>query len=115
VFVERTKNVAYNELVEIALPNGERKRGQVLEVEGDRALVQVFEGTRSINRESSVKFLGHGVEIGVSQDMFGRIFNGFGDPIDNGPKIIAEEKRDINGLPMNPYAETTLWTPYRPE
>jgi V/A-type H+-transporting ATPase subunit B len=104
VFVERTKNVAYNELVEIALPNGERKRGQVLEVEGDRALVQVFEGTRSINRASSVKFLGHGVEIGVSQDMFGRIFNGFGDPIDNGPQIIAEEKRDINGLPMNPYA-----------
>lgn len=104
VFVERTKGVAYNELVEITLPSGEKKRGQVLEVEGDKALVQVFEGTRDISKEASVRFLGHGVEIGVSREMFGRIFNGFGDPIDNGPKIIAEEKRDINGLPMNPYA-----------
>ncbi len=104
VFVERTKGVAYNELVEIALSSGEKKRGQVLEVEGDKALVQVFEGTRDISKDASVRFLGHGVELGVSREMFGRIFNGFGDPIDNGPKIIAEEKRDINGLPMNPYA-----------
>lgn len=104
VFVERTKDIAYNELVEITLPSGDKKRGQVLEVEGDRALVQVFEGTRDISRDASVRFLGHGVEIGVGRDMFGRVFDGFGDPIDNGPKIIAEEKRDINGLPMNPYA-----------
>jgi V/A-type H+-transporting ATPase subunit B len=104
VFVERTKDIAYNELVEIALPNGDRKRGQVLEVDGDRALVQVFEGTRDISRDASVRFLGHGVEIGVGRDMFGRVFDGFGDPIDNGPRIIAEDKRDINGLPMNPYA-----------
>jgi V/A-type H+-transporting ATPase subunit B len=104
VFVERTKDVAYNELVEINLPSGERLRGQVLEIDGSRALVQVFEGTRNISKDCSVKFLGHGVEIGVSAEMFGRVFNGFGDPIDNGPKIIAEERRDINGLPMNPYA-----------
>lgn len=104
VFVEKVRNVAYGELVELTLPNGERKRGQVLEMEGDRALVQMFGGTRDVNKESSVKFLGHGVEIGVSREMFGRVFNGFGEPMDGGPQIIAEEYRDINGLPMNPYS-----------
>ncbi len=105
MIVENVEGVTYDELAEIELPNGEVRRCKVLEVEGDRAVVQLFESAQGINlAESRVRFLGHPLELGVSEDMLGRVFNGMGEPIDGGPAIIAEEHRDINGLPMNPSA-----------
>ena len=77
----------------------------MLEVNGDNAVVQLFESSAGINlAESKVRFLGHPLQLGVSGDMLGRVFNGMGKPIDGGPEILAEEYRDINGLPMNPAA-----------
>ena len=105
MIVENVEGVTYDELAEIELPNGSVRRCKVLEVEGDRAVVQLFESAQGINlAESKVRFLGHPLELGVSEDMLGRVFNGMGEPIDGGPAIIAEEHRDINGLPMNPAA-----------
>lgn len=101
--VEGVEGVKYEELVEIELQNGEKRRGRVLEVNGDKAMIQLFEGSSGINlKNTSVKFLGKPLELGVSPDMIGRIFDGLGRPKDNGPKIIAENKIDINGVPMNP-------------
>jgi len=103
--VEHVEGVTFDELAEIELQNGEKRRCKVLEVEGDRAVVQLFENAQGINlAESKVRFLGHPLELGVSEDMLGRVFNGMGEPIDGGPKILAEEHKDINGLPMNPAA-----------
>ena len=103
--VEHVEGVTFDELAEIELQNGERRRCKVLEVEGDRAVVQLFENAQGINlAESKVRFLGHPLELGVSEDMLGRVFNGIGEPIDGGPEILAEEHKDINGLPMNPAA-----------
>ncbi len=105
MLVERVEGVKYEELVEIELPNGEIRRGKVLEAMEGKALVQIFEGTSGINiRESKVRFLGKSIELPVSMDMLGRVFDGFGRPIDNGPNIIPEKRVDINGNPMNPYA-----------
>ena len=105
MIVEHVEGVTYDELAEIELPNGQTRRCKVLEVEGDRAVVQLFESAQGINlAESRVRFLGHPLELGVSEDMLGRVFNGMGEPIDGGPAIIAEEHHDINGLPMNPSA-----------
>ena len=105
MIVEHVDGVTYDELAEIELPNGNVRRCKVLEVEGDRAVVQLFESAQGINlAESKVRFLGHPLQLGVSEDMLGRVFNGMGEPIDEGPAIIAEEHRDINGLPMNPAA-----------
>ncbi|MBO7389183.1 MAG: V-type ATP synthase subunit B [Oscillospiraceae bacterium] len=103
--VEHVEGVTFDELAEIELQNGEKSRCKVLEVEGDRAVVQLFENAQGINlAESKVRFLGHPLELGVSEDMLGRVFNGMGEPIDGGPEILAEEHKDINGLPMNPAA-----------
>ncbi len=103
--VRRVEGVTYDELVEIALPDGERRRGKVLEVNGDRAVVQLFEPSAGINlAQSKVRFLGHPLELGVSEDMLGRVFSGMGEPIDDGPAILPEEYKDINGLAMNPAA-----------
>ena len=105
MFVEGVEGVKYDELVEIETPTGETRRGKVLEITSDKALVQVFEGTRGIDVSTSkVRFLGKGIELPVSLDITGRIFDGFGDPIDGGPKIVAEERIDISGDPINPYA-----------
>lgn len=105
LFVKVTTGVAFDEIVEIELPNGEKRRGRVLDVSKERAVVQVFEGTTGITSlGTTVRFLGETLEIGVSEDMLGRIFNGLGDPIDGGPKIVAADKRDINGSPLNPAA-----------
>lgn len=105
MLVERVEGIKYEELVEIELPNGEIRRGKVLEAMEGKALVQIFEGTSGINiRESKVRFLGKSIELPVSMDMLGRVFDGFGRPIDNGPNIIPEKRVDINGNPMNPYA-----------
>ncbi len=103
--VKNVEGVTYDELAEIELPNGEVRRCKVLEVEDDHAVVQLFESAQGINlAQSKVRFLGHPLQRGVSEDMLGRVFNGMGEPIDGGPAILAEEHRDINGLPMNPAA-----------
>ena len=103
--VRQVAGVTYNELVEIELPNGDLRRGKVLEVNGDKAVVQLFEPSAGINlAQSKVRFLGHPLQLAVSGDMLGRVFSGMGDPIDGGPAILPEEYRDINGLAMNPAA-----------
>jgi V/A-type H+-transporting ATPase subunit B len=103
--VEGVEGVAYGEIVEIVIPSGEHRRGQVLESYSDRAVVQVFEGTRGIDaQKTKVRFTGQTVHIGVSEEMLGRIFDGTGRPIDKGPEIIPEMHLDINGNPMNPHA-----------
>ena len=105
ILLEGVEGVTYGELTDIKMPDGKMRRGRVLEVNGDKALVQVFEGTSGIAPETiTVKFLGKGIELGVSQDMLGRVFDGFGRPIDDGPAIIPEKWLNINGNPMNPYA-----------
>ena len=105
IIVNKIVNVKYDELVEIELSDGEKRRGQVLEVSEDRAIVQMFEGTTGIDiSNTKVRFLGKVLEIPVSTDMLGRIFDGSGRPIDKGPKIIPEKRLDINGSPLNPYA-----------
>jgi len=105
VLVRQVEGVTYDELGEIELPSGEKRRCKVLEVDRDTAVVQLFEDAAGINlAESKVRFLGHGLELGVSEDMLGRVFDGMGNPIDGGPEILAEAYRDINGLPMNPAA-----------
>lgn len=103
--VKQVEGVTYDELGELELPSGEVRRCKVLEVDGDTAVVQLFESAQGINlAQTKVRFLGHPLELGVSEDMLGRVFNGMGEPIDGGPAILAEAHRDINGLPMNPAA-----------
>ncbi len=104
LFVEKTEFVGYAELVEVVLSTGERRRGQVLDSSKDVVVVQVFEGTTGIDRASSVKFLGETIKLGVSPDMLGRVLSGSGDPIDGGPAIIPDERREITGAAINPYA-----------
>jgi V/A-type H+-transporting ATPase subunit B len=105
MLVENVEGVKYNELVEIETSAGEIRRGQVLEVDGDKALVQLFEGSTGLNiNDARIRFLGKSIELGVSIDMLGRVFDGFGRPKDNGPRIIPEKKLDINGSPINPTA-----------
>ncbi len=103
--VRNVEGVTYDELGEIELPNGDVRRCKVLEVNGDNAIVQLFEASAGINlKDSKIRFLGHPLELAVSEDMLGRVFNGMGQPIDGGPDILAVENRDINGLAMNPAA-----------
>jgi V/A-type H+-transporting ATPase subunit B len=105
MIVEGVEGVAYSEIVDIETPSGEKRRGEVLEVKGDLAVVQVFEGTRDLNTSTTkVRFTGETAHIGVSLDMLGRVFSGTGNPIDGGPEIIPEMELDINGAPMNPSA-----------
>ena len=107
MLVRDVENVAYDELGEIELANGERRRCKVLEIEEGNALVQLYEASTGLNLESSkVRFLGRSMELGVSEDMLSRVFDGLGHPIDDGPEILPEERRDINGLPMNPAARS---------
>ena len=103
MLVEGVEGVSFDELVDIEMQTGERRRGRVIEINKDRAMVQLFEGSTGINLKStSVRFLGRPLELGVSEDMIGRAFNGLGEPIDDGPAIIPEEKRDVNGTAINP-------------
>lgn len=105
MMVRGVENVKYDELGEIELADGERRRCKVLEINGDTAVVQLFENSAGINlSDSKVRFLGKSLELGVSEDMLGRVFDGMGRPKDGGPEILPEERRDINGLPMNPAA-----------
>ncbi|MBE5834587.1 MAG: V-type ATP synthase subunit B [Butyrivibrio sp.] len=105
MLVRGVSDVAYDEVGEIELSNGEKRRCKVLEIDDGNALVQLYEASTGINLESSkVRFLGRSLELGVSEDMLSRVFDGLGHPIDGGPDILPEERRDINGLAMNPAA-----------
>jgi V/A-type H+-transporting ATPase subunit B len=104
VFVEKTEPVGYNELAIVTLPNGEERRGQVLDSSHDIVVIQMFEGTSGIERAAGARFLGETLKMPVSQDMLGRILSGSGEPLDGGPKIIPEDRLDIVGAAINPWA-----------
>lgn len=105
LIVDGVQAVAYDELVDVELPSGERRRGKVLEVDGQRAVVQMFEGTSGLNvPDTKVRFQGDVLRLPVSGDLLGRMFSGSGKPIDGQPEIIPEEERDINGSAINPAA-----------
>ena len=105
MIVEKIKDVAFNEVVKIRTASGEERTGQVLEVFTDKAVVQVFEGTKGLDtKKTAARFIGETMKLGVSKDILGRVFDGTGNPIDNAPPIIPEDRRDINGNPINPYA-----------
>ena len=107
MFVKGVEGVTYNELGEIELANGEVRRCKVLEVDGPNVMVQLFEDSTGINLSNSkVRFLGRAMELGVSEDMLGRVFDGLGRTIDGGPEILPDARMDINGLPMNPAARS---------
>lgn len=105
MLVQHVVDVKYDELAEIELPNGEIRRCKVLEINGTNALVQLFESSIGISvQDSKVRFLGKGLELSVSPDILGRVFDGMGQPKDGGPEIIPVKTLDINGQPMNPAA-----------
>ena len=105
MLVSDVENVKYDELGEIELPDGEKRRCKVLEINGGNALVQLFESAAGINLAGSkVRFLGRSMELSVSPDMLSRVFDGLGRPIDGGPELIPEKRLNINGTPMNPAA-----------
>jgi V/A-type H+-transporting ATPase subunit B len=105
MLVKGVENVKYDEMGEIELASGEKRRCRVLEIDDGNALVQLFEASTGINLSNSkVRFLGHAMELGVSEDMLGRVFDGMGRVIDGGPEILPDKRMDINGLPMNPAA-----------
>jgi len=104
VFVEKTEPIAYGELVNIVLSDGTTKRGQVLDTSDELVVVQIFETTAGIGRDSGVRFTGETIKMPVGRDMLGRILSGGGKPIDGGPEIVPEKRLDINGAAINPYA-----------
>lgn len=105
LLVEGVDGVKYEELVDIKLGDGSLRTGRVLEVEADRALVQVFEGTSGIDSENTrIRFLGRGAQMYLSQDILGKVFTGLGKPMTDNDRIIAEKSMDINGSPINPFA-----------
>ena len=107
MLVRGVEGVTYNELGEIELASGEKRRCKVLEIDGGNALVQLFESSTGINLSNSrVRFLGRLMELGVSEDMLSRVFDGLGRPIDGGPEILLDKRMDINGLPINPAARS---------
>jgi V/A-type H+-transporting ATPase subunit B len=102
VFAEVDEAIGYDEIVEIETPQGETKRGQVLETEDGLVAIQVFEGTSGIDRNASVRFLGETLKMPVTEDLLGRVLDGSGQPIDGGPDIVPDERRDIVGEAINP-------------
>lgn len=104
VFVEKTQPIGYGELVKIMLPDGTTKNGQVLDTSEELVVVQVFEGTSGIDRSTGVRFTGETIKLNVSEEMLGRILNGAGKPIDNGPEVIPEKRMDIIGAAINPFS-----------
>lgn len=106
VFVEKTEPVGYGELVSLRLPDGTTKNGQVLDTSESLVIVQIFEGTSGIDKETRVRFLGESLKMNVSEEMLGRILSGAGKPIDGGPEIIPEKRLDIIGAAINPYSRT---------
>ncbi len=104
MFVEETEPVAYGDIVEIETPDGEKRRGEVLDTAKDMVVVQIYEETRGLGRDATVKFLKENVKMPLTEDLLGRVLSGRGDPIDDGPEIIPEEERDIVGEAINPYS-----------
>lgn len=105
MMVEGVEGVKYDELVEIEQANGEIRRGRVLEINQDKALLQLFEGSQGLRiSDSKARFLGHSIELAVAPDMLGRVFDGMGRPKDDGEPLIAQKRMDINGAPINPAA-----------
>jgi V/A-type H+-transporting ATPase subunit B len=104
VFVETDEPIDYDEIVEIETEDGEVRNGQVLESSSGYVAIQVFEGTSGIDRSSSVRFLGETMKMPVTEDLLGRVMDGTGDPIDGGPDIVPDDRRDIVGSAINPYA-----------
>jgi len=104
VFVEKTEPIAYGELVNIILADGTTKRGQVLDTSDELVVVQIFESTAGIGKDSGVRFTGETIKMPVGKDMLGRILSGGGKPIDGGPEIVPEKRLDITGAAINPYA-----------
>lgn len=105
MLVDQVEGVKYDELVEIEQSDGRIRRGKVLEINQDKALLQLFEGSQGLRiTDSSAKFLGHSIELPVAPDMLGRVFDGMGRPIDGGAELIPEKRLDINGAPINPAA-----------
>jgi V-type H+-transporting ATPase subunit B len=103
VILDNVKFPRYAEIVNLTLKDGSKRRGQILEVRGSQAVIQVFEGTQGIDaRDTHVELSGDILKMAVSEDMVGRIFNGSGKPWDAGPPVLAEEYLDINGMPINP-------------
>ncbi|KYK23679.1 ATP synthase subunit B [Thermoplasmatales archaeon SG8-52-2] len=105
MIVEGIKDVAYSEVVKIKTATGEERTGQVLEAFMDKAVVQVFEGTKGLDtKNTSARFIGETMKLGVAKDILGRVFDGTGNPIDDAPPIIPDDRRDINGNPINPFS-----------
>eukprot|EP01106_Pelomyxa_sp_JSP_P006583 TRINITY_DN2062_c0_g1_i15.p1 TRINITY_DN2062_c0_g1~~TRINITY_DN2062_c0_g1_i15.p1 ORF type:complete len:183 (-),score=42.41 TRINITY_DN2062_c0_g1_i15:56-604(-) len=105
VILENIKKPRYAEIVNLTLGDGSVRKGQVLEISGNKAVVQVFEGTSGIDaRHTHCEFTGDILRIPVSEDMLGRVFNGSGRPVDKGPNVLAEDFLDIQGQPINPYS-----------
>ncbi len=104
VFVEKTEPVSYEEQVSLVLPDGTMKRGKVLDTSEDLVVVQCFESTTGLGRDTGVRFLGETFKMPVSKSMLGRILSGGGKPIDGGPEIVPEKRLEINGAAINPYA-----------
>jgi len=104
VFVEKTEPVGYGEIAVVTLPNGEERRGQVLDTSHDVVVIQMFEGTSGIERAAGARFTGETLKMPVSQDMLGRILSGSGEPLDGGPKIVPDDRLDIIGAAINPWA-----------
>jgi V-type H+-transporting ATPase subunit B len=103
--VDNVKFPKFAEIIDLTLPDGSVRAGQVLEVQGKRAIIQVFEGTSGVDvKKTRVQFTGDTMKIPVSEDMLGRVFNGSGKAIDKGPKVFAEDYLDIQGQPINPYS-----------
>ncbi len=107
VFVEKTEPIGYSELVNISLSDGTMKRGQVLDTSDEIVVVQVFETTAGIGRDSGIRFTGETIKMPVGKEMLGRILSGGGKPIDGGPEIVPEKRLDITGAAINPYARSS--------
>ena len=104
VFAEVDEPIGYDEIVEIETPGGDIKRGQVLESEDGIVAIQVFEGTSGIDTDASVRFAGETLKMKVTEDLLGRVLDGAGQPIDGGPDILADERREIVGAAINPFS-----------
>ena len=105
MLVDQVEGVTYDELVEIEQADGSIRRGKVLEIDGDKALLQLFEGSQGLRiSDSKARFLGHSIELSVAPDMLGRVFDGMGNPMDGGAALIPEKHLNINGAPINPAA-----------
>ena len=103
VFLKNVENVSFEEMVEIRLDDGSLRRGRVVEIEGNNVVIQVFEGTTGISlANTKTRFLGQPMQIPLSKEVLGRVFNGTGKPIDGLGPVFADEYRDVNGLPLNP-------------